>query len=178
MNQSIRYLLVLMGICSLLLLSTRPAPADSPDDNNQDIVAVAKTWLALIDAGKYDQSYAFGCNAFHDKIAQDKWLMALKTLRTPLGGVVNRSVTEHTIKPNGVQGLNGKCAVITYDTSFAKADGQIETVVLKWEGGKWLGAGYSLGPKPSQNPEEDAIANPTTTTTDFHAKPPAQPQPH
>lgn len=98
-------------------------------------------------------------------------MLALRTLRAPLGQVVSRKVTDHTYKPNGIPGLDSPCVVITYDTAFAKADADVETVILKWENGKWLGLSYTLGPKPSETSDSDSIPQSTTTTTTSHIKP-------
>ena len=165
---------VLAGICCLLF-ATAPKIFAVPGDDPADVLAAAKTWLSLIDAGKYDESYAIGCTAFHGKITQARWALGLKTLRAPLGSVVNRKVAGHTYKPEGVKGLEGACVVISYETSFAKADADVEEIVMKWEGGKWLGAGYTFGPKPSLTTPPEAAPETTTTTTE-HVKPPAPSQ--
>ena len=165
--------LLVVTIIGCLLLAIVPKSFAAPtEDNPGDVLAAAKTWLSLIDAGKYDESYTIGCTAFHDKITQDRWVLTLKTLRAPLGNVISRKVTDHVYKPNGVPGLDGPCVVISYETSFDKAEGSLETVILKWENGKWLGAGYTFGPKPSDTTPESPTDT-TTTTTQEHVKPPA-----
>jgi hypothetical protein len=132
--------------------------------------------VAQIDAGQYDESYAFGCGAMHDKVPQDRWVMVLKALRMPFGPVVSRKQISHIYKPNGVPGLEGECMVITYDTSFQHLSPATEEVVLKWEDGKWRGAGYKAGAKAS--PDEESApppsSSPTEIHTDSHVKPPPQ----
>jgi len=163
-----RRLLFLAGICSLFF-AVAPRCLASAEDKIDDALALSKAWIAQIDAGQYEESYDFGCGAMHDKVTEDKWLVVLKTLRASWGSVVSRKQISHIYKPDGFEGLQGECLVITYDTSFQKLDPAKEVVVLKWEDGKWRGAGYNVGPKPlppeDQPPQQDAPQTETTTTT-------------
>ena len=109
-------------------------------------VSSAQTWLSQIDSGKYDQSYAEGCLAFHNKVSHEQWTTVLKALRPPLGSVVSRKLAAHAYHPDGFQGLEGECMVITYNTVFTKMPSDVEIVVLKHEDGHWRGAGYNAQP--------------------------------
>jgi len=63
--------------------------------------------------------------------------------------------------------------IITYDTSFKSLPTATETIVLKWEDGKWRGAGYSAGPKTSPNSAPPPEPEPTTEIhTETHVTPP------
>ena len=168
-----RRCLLLAGICSLLLAAA-PKGLASAEDKVDEALTVSKNWVGQIDAGQYDESYNFGCNAMHTKVTEDKWSTLLKTVDNMYGSVVSRKQVSHIYKPNGFEGTEGEFLVITYDTAFKKLDAGKEVVVLKWEDGKWRGAGYSAGPKPA--PEDEAAPQPdmpqTETTTLPHAKPP------
>jgi hypothetical protein len=146
----------------------------SAEDQVDSALVVSKTWVAQIDAGNYDDSYAFGCGAMHDKVPQDRWNEVLKALRDPWGPVVNRRQISHIYKPNGYEGTSGEFLVITYDTQFKKLDAATEVVVLKWEDGKWRGAGYNAGPKPSS---DNAVQPPPNSTTETHTEDHVKPQP-
>lgn len=163
--------LFLTGICCLFFATTSGSFA-SGDDHTEEALAAAKAWLAQIDAGNYEGSYAFGGSAMHEKVPQSTWVAVLKALRTPWGAVVSRKQTSHIYKPNGIEGLEGECMIITYDTSFKQLSPAREQIVLKWEDGKWRGAGYTGGPKP--NPDAQPSAPPSSTTetqTQEHVKP-------
>ncbi|HEV3272954.1 MAG TPA: DUF4019 domain-containing protein [Candidatus Methylacidiphilales bacterium] len=170
--------LLLAGIASLLFAAAPKALA-SAEEHLDDSLAVSKAWMAQIDAGQYDESYVFGCDAMHDKVPQDRWGEILKALRVPWGPVVSRKPVSHIYKPNGFDGLEGECVVITYDTEFQKLGPATEIVVLKWEGGKWRGAGYNAQPKPppDDGSEPPPSATSTTTTTEIHTDPHVKPQP-
>ena len=144
-------LLILAGTGSLLFLAAHPCPAASGDASDAALVA-ANAWIALIDAGKYIESYEAGCAEFHQKVEQSKWVLVLKAFRPAYGKVVSRRETSHVIQENGINGLDGECVVITYDTSFSRLPDGFEQVILKLENGKWRGAAYQAGPKASSEP--------------------------
>jgi len=150
-------LLVLAGTSSLLLTSGHPGFAASGDSSDEALVA-AMAWVAQIDAGEYVESYDAGCDEFHQKVPQDRWVQVLKALRPSFGTVVSRREIKHIFKENGVNGLDGECVVITYDTSFSRLHNGYEEVVLKLEDGKWRGANYQVGPKPSDQSASDQSA--------------------
>jgi hypothetical protein len=170
----LKSILFLAGISGLLFAAMPKALASAEDQLDQAVTA-SKTWVSLIDAGQYEESYAFGCDEMHDKVAQDRWVTVLKALRTPWGPVVSRKQISHIYKPNGVSGLEGECMVITYDTSFKGMNPAMEVVVLRWEDGKWRGAGYNAGPKPQ--PDDGSTPQPTPTATETHTNPHVKPQP-
>ncbi len=153
-----------MAACAGFLLAAVAAKsqAEPTDSNSSEALAAAKAWLAQIDAGHYLDSYTAGCIAFHEKVPQDKWLTVLKTIRQPQGNLVSRKETGHTYKPDGFEGLDGQCMIVTYDTSFKNLAVAIEQVVVKKENGAWRGAGYIVGPKPSTDATPNAPPAPTT----------------
>ncbi len=166
---------LLFAVIFCFLFAAMPKALASAENQADSALAASKAWVTQIDAGQYDESYSFGCGAMHDKVPQDQWMKVLKALRTPWGRVVSRKPISHVYKPNGVPGLEGECMVITYDTSFQRLDPATEIVVLKWEDGKWRGAGYNAGPKPSP---EDASAPPTPQNpTEIHTEPHMKPKP-
>src|ERR1700692_3358620 len=166
--------LFLAGIFCFLFAASPKALA-SAEDQIDDALVVSKAWVALIDAGQYDDSYASACGAMHDKVPQDRWAEVLKALRTPWGPVLSRRQISHIYKPNGYEGSEGEYMVITYDTSFQRFSSATEIVVLKWEGGKWRGAGYNAGPKSS--PDDNAAPPPSSSTTETHTDSHVKPQP-
>jgi len=166
--------LLFAGILCFLFAAT-PKVLASDEEKIDEAVGASKNWVAQIDAGQYDDSYTAGSGALHERVQQDRWGLILKTLRTPWGAVVNRTQVSHIYKPNGFEGSEGEYMVITYDTSFKHLSPATEIVVLKWEGGKWRGAGYNAMPKPSA---EDANANqPPNSTTEVQTQEHVKPQP-
>ena len=159
-------------LAAVFLFVGRLDAVASAEDQVEEAVVASKNWVAQIDAGGYEESYSFACAAMRDKTPEDRWVAVLKALRKPWGPVVSRKQLSHIYKPNGVPGLNGECMVITYATAFKNLNPATEIVVLKWEDGKWRGAGYNAGPKPSDDASATPpLPNPTETHTEAHVKP-------
>jgi len=112
-------ILLLTAVSGFFFASMPGALASAGNQIGKALVA-AKAWVAQIDAAQYDESYAFGCGAMHDKVPQNRWALVLKTLRTPWGPVLNRNEISHVYKPNGYEGAEGEFMIITYDTSFGR----------------------------------------------------------
>ena len=165
-----------LAAISCLFFAAMPKALASAEDQIGNALVVAQAWVAQIDAGQYEESYAFGCGAMRDKVSQDQWMQVLKALRAPWGAVVSRKQISHIYRPNGYEGSEGEFMIITYDTSFQRLNPATEVIVLKWEDGKWRGAGYNAGAKapPDDGSEPPPPSNTTETHTDPHVKPPPQ----
>ncbi|MCE0499059.1 MAG: DUF4019 domain-containing protein [Methylacidiphilales bacterium] len=166
-------LLVLAGISSLLFASGRPALATSGDSSDAALVA-AKAWIAQIDAGDYVESYNAGCDAFHQQVTQQKWVMVLKAFRPSYGEIVSRREVSHSYKENGFNGMDGEYMIVTYDTTFSRLQGGYEKVVLKFEDGKWRGAYYEAGPKPSGQASDQPLPDVQTEVESVKTQHPQQ----
>jgi len=168
-----KFMLFFAGI-GCLLFAGMPQAHASAENQIDAALAASKGWIAQIDAGQYDDSYSFACDEMRDKVKEDRWVVVLKGLRAPWGPVVSRKQLSHVYKPNGVPGLEGECVVITYDTSFKNLETGWEEVVLKWEDGKWRGAGYNAGAKATP---DDGSTPPPVNPTEIHTETNVKPQP-
>jgi hypothetical protein len=156
-------LLILAGLCAVIF--ALPAGVAADEDKSGDALQAAKAWLDQIDSGKYEESYSAGSNALHDKVPENRWTLVLQTFRGLFGTVISRKESSHLYKPDGVDGLDGECMVIEYDTSFKKLPDAEELIVLRMEGGRWRGAGYNAGPKSTGQPD---TLPPAETQTESH----------
>jgi hypothetical protein len=158
----------------LACLSAPFAHASTASQSVDQALAAAKAWVMEIDAGKYDDSYSFACEEVQRKVPMDRWADILKTMRAPWGSVVDRRQLSHIYQPNGIKGakpIEGECMVITYATNFKNFTNVTEEVDLKWQDGKWRGAGYTAGVVADPN-SPDADNSPTTEVqTQEHVKP-------
>jgi hypothetical protein len=169
--------LVFIAALAGFVFASSPRLFASAEDQVDSALAASKSWTAQIDAAQYDDSYAFGCQAMHDKVQQDQWGAVLKALRQPWGTLVDRKQVSHIYKGDGYLGSEGEFMVITYDTNFSRLNSVTEVVVLKWEDGKWRGAGYNAKIKPASDQETAGIPPPDSTTevhTEEHMTPKAQ----
>ena len=117
-------------------------------DTSQQAADNAKTWLALIDAGQYDQSWTDASTAFKGAVTQAQWVGMVKPVREPLGAVVSRN-----LDPPGVELTKslpgapaGDYAIVHFATKFAKGGDTKETVILTMDGGAWKVAGSFIKP--------------------------------
>ena len=170
-NRFVRFLILSLLTVLLALFAPLRVHASAANQIDQAVNA-SKSWVAEIDAGKYDDSYAFTCDETRKQFPQDRWVDVLKTIRTPWGSVLNRHQLSHVYQPNGVKGLEGECMTITYNTNFKNYNNVTETVVLKWEDGQWRGAGYFAGVQEDPNAPPPAPNYTTEVQTEEHATAP------
>jgi len=103
-------------------------------------VAAALEWLALVDQGRWDASYAATGEAFRRLNTSKAWADVNETVRVPLGNVVaRRPASEETVPapPAGYQ-------MVKFETTFANEATALETLTLAREGGGWKVVGYLI----------------------------------
>lgn len=104
----------------------------------------ARAWLALTDAGRWQESWQMAAATFRSRISGDQWTAAIKPARTPLGAVSSRSVRS-AARTRSLPGVPaGDYVVILFETAFARSGSAVETVTLVHEGGQWRVAGYYI----------------------------------
>jgi hypothetical protein len=118
---------VVAGALSLLLgLSSEEAAAKT----------AASSWLAIVDAGRYEESWEEASVAFRENMARfgksrEFWVKALGAARTPLGKTLSRSVSrvaETDAMPGGPEGR--RYLELVYESRFENAEAVTETVVV------------------------------------------------
>jgi hypothetical protein len=98
--------------------------------------AAASSWLAIVDAGRYEESWEEASVGFRENMARfgksmEFWVKALGAARTPLGSTVSRTVTRVApteAMPGGPEGR--RYLELIYDSRFENADAVTETVVM------------------------------------------------
>ncbi len=108
-------------------------------------VAAAKSWLQLVDAGKYDESWREAAGYFKKAVTTAQWTQSMQAVREPLGKLVSREVkgARHMTSLPGAP--DGEYVVIQFKTSYANKKSAIETVTPTLDkDGKWRGSGYYI----------------------------------
>ncbi len=133
-------LLILLGM--FLCLTAGRAFAGS---DGSTAVSAARTWLALVDAGRYPESWQEAATYFRGAVSREKWETSLAGVRTPLGKLVSRKV-EKTREATTLPGApDGRYVVMTFTTSFEHKKKATETVTFVREAdGTWRAAGYFI----------------------------------
>lgn len=114
-------------------------------DQEDAAVATAGQWLALLDTGKYPDSWREANEYFKNSIKQDQWNNTVQSVRTNLGKVLSRRLKakiNKTPKPNEPK---GRYLIIQYTTSFQNKKSVTEEVVVMLDkNGRWKVSGYHL----------------------------------
>ena len=105
----------------------------------------ADTWLALVDSGKYGDSWNEASQLFKGAVTKDKWEDALHATRDPLGKLVSRKLKSADYKTSLPGAPDGQYVVIQYETSFEHKQSAVETVTpMLDKDGKWRVSGYYI----------------------------------
>ena len=100
----------------------------------------ARQWLALVDAGNWQESWAATAQSFRSMNTVQAWQSASESARVPLGRMLSRiGRGEESIPapPHGYQ-------LVRFRTDFANRAGASETLSLAREGGSWRVTGYFI----------------------------------
>jgi DNA-binding CsgD family transcriptional regulator len=137
---------------ALLLVAIAPtaqpepvaAPAVAPAeavDARAEVEAAARRWLALVDAGRWDDSWQATGAQFRALNTAAVWASVSEKVRTPLGAMRSRVLIGQEDVPAPPQGYR----LIKFRTSFANKAQATETLTLVREEGGWRVTGVWIG---------------------------------
>ena len=101
-----------------------------------------RAWLALVDAGQYDESWSTASAYFQSKVTKEQWTELAKPVRDTVGPVVSRGAAQVLKTDTLPDAPFGHYLVITIHTKFAMNPAATETIIMKLESGEWKVAGY------------------------------------
>ena len=108
-------------------------------------VAAAEKWLAIIDDGKYLDSWKEAADYFRAAVKQDQWEQSLLAVRKPLGKLISRKVKRTSYKTSLPGAPDGEYVVIQFETSFENKKSAIETITPMMDtDGSWRVSGYYI----------------------------------
>ncbi|MCJ2184303.1 DUF4019 domain-containing protein [Novosphingobium sp. 1949] len=102
------------------------------------VVAAARRWLALVDAGDWDASWNETGQSFKAQNTTARWAQASQGARVPLGRVLARVALSQESVPAPPYGYE----MVTFRTHFSGREAAIEKLGLSHEGGTWKVVGY------------------------------------
>jgi DNA-binding CsgD family transcriptional regulator len=138
--------LAIMSFALALFALTAPAqisdsaPAAPATVSESAAAQAARQWLALVDAGKWQESWAATAESFRAVNTVANWEGASQTARVPLGVVRSRVLESDVDAPTPPAGNR----VVRFRTAFANKPGAIETIALVREDGSWKAVGYYI----------------------------------
>ncbi len=131
-------------ITVLVLLCCQAFAADAKESAAAKFAA---DWLALLDAGKYDQCWKQTSPSFQSSIRKDKWESQLGHSRHLLGKIRARKLL-NAVYTNQLPGAeDGEYVVVTFISGFERLGSGIETVIPQLQpDGSWKISGYGVKP--------------------------------
>lgn len=108
-------------------------------------VAAAEAWLALVDAGSYAESWDGAAKLMQGAISKADWETSLTGVRTPLGKLVSRKVSNKTYATSLPGAPDGEYVVIQFETAFENKAAAVETITpMKEADGSWKVSGFFI----------------------------------
>ena len=121
-----------------------PVAALGAGTDTRNAADAAKSWLGLVDASNYAQSWKSASSLFQSHVTEAQWEAAAKAARTPLGPIVARKLVSTESAATLPGAPDGHCVVLTFDTKFAHKAAAVETMAMALDGGSWKTAGYHV----------------------------------
>ncbi len=104
-----------------------------------DALPAIESWLTLMDAGNYAQSWDAAAKYFQKAITKEEWIERLGSARQPQGKVISRKLR--------TSWRFGSRFTAKFDTQFAGLKAAVETVTFSRErDGQWRAIGYLILP--------------------------------
>ena len=114
----------------------------TPGDDAQK---AAEHWLALIDAGKFADSWESASGYFKKAVSKEKWESSLNVVRQPLGALVSREFKSAKYTKTLPGAPDGEYVVLQFHTSFSNKKEAVETVTpMLDKDGQWRVSGYFI----------------------------------
>ena len=105
----------------------------------------AESWLALVDSGKYAESWDEASQLFKQKVTKPQWQSAIQSARSPLGKIVSRKLLSANYTQTLPGAPDGEYVVIQYQSSFENKKSAVETITpMKDKDGQWRVSGYFI----------------------------------
>jgi hypothetical protein len=132
----------LLAIAFAVLLPVAALAADSNQEEQHQATEAAKAWLALVDAGNYDQAWTDAAKHLRQTKKVD-WIASTKAMREALGAATFRHPGGVVITKS-IAGLSsGDYALVFFSTVFEKNAEGTEKVTMVREGGAWKTVAYT-----------------------------------
>ncbi len=132
-------------LLTVLFLALALSPCAGAGEPVDEALTAAETWLALVDAGRYGESWSEGAAYFRKAVNQNQWEKALEAVRTPLGKALSRQRLSADFTTSLPGAPDGRYVVIRFQTAFEHKNQSIETVTPMLDpDGIWRVSGYFI----------------------------------
>ena len=132
-----------VALAALVLLASARNAAIADEVDTSGGMSAANAWLALVDGGRYGESWDTAAERFRNAMERAKWEATVETARAPLGIVVSRKVRTVAFTRSLPNAPEGEYVVVQFDTRFQNGPLASETITSEREkDGAWRVAGY------------------------------------
>jgi|HubBroStandDraft_6_1064221.scaffolds.fasta_scaffold698085_1 hypothetical protein len=133
------------AICTAALWAAATAAATPAITAQMAAQTAALTWLGLVDAGKYPESWHSASSLFRQKIPQAQWESSVAGVRASLGALQSRTLQSATPKESLPGAPDGHYVVLQFAATFEHKASAIETVTPMMDtDGQWHVSGYYI----------------------------------
>jgi Protein of unknown function (DUF4019) len=135
-------------VCCVCILAPLQglSPVSAADESTDAAARAAQSWLALVDAEKYVESWNEAAQVLKKQVTREEWLKRLNSFRLPLGKMASRTLKSSVSYMKFVPGNpDAQYVIIRYDTKFEGNKASVETVSpTKEKDGQWRISGYFI----------------------------------
>jgi hypothetical protein len=133
------------AVVLLLLLYLPAGPVPPAGDLEDAAQAAAESWLKLVDAAQYAESWAQAAVMLRQTVRPSDWETIVGGERSRLGRVVSRKLKSRRYTEKLLGAPAGKYVILEYDSVFEHRAAAVETVVPMLESdGFWRVFGVFL----------------------------------
>jgi hypothetical protein len=135
----------MVSVVAVVLIVAGVTGMAAEPEKEKAAVTAAEKWVALVDGGKYAESWKEAAEYFRNAVKQEQWEQAVQAVRQPLGTLVSRKVKSTTYKTALPGAPDGEYVVIEFETVFEHKKTAVETVTpMIDKDGKWRVSGYFI----------------------------------
>lgn len=135
----------------ILLVLTSPACAQGPGTASTAVAAAeraARSWLSLVDRGRYSESWDSAAAIFRAAVAKPAWEQAVRQGRAPFEPFGERRLLSATFETRLPNAPPGRYVILQYQTKAGSGRTVIETVTPAEESDRsWRVSGYYVRPE-------------------------------
>lgn len=127
--------------------SDQLAPEPTPNTNFEQVSEqTALSWVALVDAGQWEESWKEASVYFRAAVSAEDWTAQVRPIREPLGKVKSRTLKDTQALSELPGAPKGDYRILSFATDFEAMTSAIETVVLAKTDEEWAVVGYFIRP--------------------------------
>jgi hypothetical protein len=123
-----KFIAVLVFIFGVAFVCTKASADLTPEESAR---MATDEWLALVDGGKYPESWDKMDADFKKEVSQHKWKSAITAIRKPLGAVTSRKFQSAQYSKDLPGAPEGEYVVVRFKSAFKRKGAATETVTLK-----------------------------------------------